>query len=295
MKESLQRRAVRPLVIAAASLFQIAACGSEASAPASEVPVDPVNHEIGEVFEDCPGCPALVAVPGLEQSGPPLLIMQHELTWAHYVPAMIEAGCPKPYISQGEVYPDDLTELADDYPLKWLAPMKIGCFLDWLKQKTGHTYRLPTPEEWEHAARAGSTTRFPWGDEPGFGRAAVHSWFDATPYHFNPAKTSDPRFSFYTGSMIPVKQFAPNDWGLYDVVGSLAEYVDDIKPPVFPRCVERESYEYCQSHAARGGSVSTIAHRVGVGLVGQDTDFMTIEKRYYHGADQPVGFRLVRE
>jgi formylglycine-generating enzyme required for sulfatase activity len=79
----------------------------------------------------------------------------------------------------------------------------------WLSAKTGKTYRLPTEAEWEYAARAGTAT--PWSS------GADASALDAVAWY---AKNSD-------GQPHPVGTKKPNAWGLYDMIGNVAEWTLD--------------------------------------------------------------------
>src|SRR5262245_14684262 len=71
--------------------------------------------------------------------------------------------------------------------------------------EAGQTVRLPTEAEWEYAVRAGSTTKYSFGDDAG--KLGEYAWFNGN------AAGNDP----------PVGAKKPNPWGLYDVHGYLWE------------------------------------------------------------------------
>ena len=84
-------------------------------------------------------------------------------------------------------------------------------YVRWLSEQTGHEYRLPSEAEWEYAARAGTTTIFPWGDEVGIGQANCEG--DACGDGW-----------MHTA---PVGSFPPNPFGVYDMQGNVFEWVED--------------------------------------------------------------------
>jgi len=72
-------------------------------------------------------------------------------------------------------------------------------------------FRLPTEAEWEYACRAGSTTRWSFGDDDG--ELPKYTW--SSRFGNNPDRTG------------PVGSKAPNRWGLYDMYGNVAEWCND--------------------------------------------------------------------
>ena len=84
-------------------------------------------------------------------------------------------------------------------------------FTNWLSGKTRQVYRLPSDAEWEYAARAGTHSRFWWGDEPGVARANCEGCGSL----WDGEKTAR------------VGKFTANPFGLHDTAGNVFEWVAD--------------------------------------------------------------------
>jgi formylglycine-generating enzyme required for sulfatase activity len=173
----------------------------------------------GEV-KDCASCPQLVSLSpgtftmGSNSSDPsekpahratlghPFAIGKYEVTVEEWN-ACVEAGAcqrvgqyasPNPKAPIRDVSWDDAQQ-----------------YLKWLGTSSGKTYRLPSEAEWEYAARGGTATRYWWGDQMATGKANCK---DCGP----PWQIEGPA---------NVGSFAPNPYGLYDMNGSVWEWVAD--------------------------------------------------------------------
>jgi formylglycine-generating enzyme required for sulfatase activity len=189
---------------------------------------------------------------------------------------------------------------ADQQPVVEVSHDDAVKYAAWLSaQDRTHVYRLPTEVEWEYACRAGTRTRRWWGDEDvgAKGNASVTDPISVDRYRGVDSSRfpapSSAAFSFDDGFRVtaPVATFAPNPWGLYDMLGNVSEV-----------CADWLDYEYYGTSSAkvdptgptsgegsgrrvvRGGSwysassSVTCAHRSGA----------TSDSRYF-----TTGFRLV--
>jgi eukaryotic-like serine/threonine-protein kinase len=100
-------------------------------------------------------------------------------------------------------------ERSDDMPVVNVTWNDAVAFCEWLTKKEGTRYRLPTEAEWEYACRAGTTTRYFWGDDEA--KRNEYVWHGGN-------SNGGPR---------RVGELKPNAWGLYDVCGNAYEYCSD--------------------------------------------------------------------
>jgi formylglycine-generating enzyme required for sulfatase activity len=114
----------------------------------------------------------------------------------------------------------------DDHPVVLVSWEDAKAFCEWLSRVEGRHFRLPTEAEWEYACRAGTTTRYWWGDDEdgaeGKANIADQSLVSKFP-EVTWARTWNDGFPFTA----PVGSFALNAWGLSDISGNAAEWCED--------------------------------------------------------------------
>ena len=159
-----------------------------------------------------------------------------------------------------------------DQPVARISWQDAMRFCKWLSEKTGKKVTLPTESQWEYASRAGSDQQFFYGDKDtdfstwanladASRRRTYVSWDGGSKVHIRrnyPADylypLRDDRFTDKWFVVDRVKQYEPNPWGLYDIVGNVSEWTrSDYQP--YPYAEDgRNAGDLKTKKVARGGS-----------------------------------------
>jgi len=176
------------------------------------VPLAPSHSRPGQTIKDCADCPEMVLIPaGSFEMGsnentderpvhrvnvPSFLIGKTEVTQGQWKAVMGSN-------------PSAFSQCGDDCPVDSVSWNDAQDFAQRLSQKTGKQYRLPSEAEWEYAARAGSSTKWSFGDSEH--QLGDYAWFSANSQ----------------GKTQRVAQKRPNAFGLFDMHGNVWEWVQD--------------------------------------------------------------------
>jgi formylglycine-generating enzyme required for sulfatase activity len=216
-----------------------------------------------------------------------------------YVPESIKLNGASVYDERsGALRDDEQATWEDDYaghpaagnlPVVNISWNDAKAYADWLSQRTGKTYRLPSETEFEYALRGGTSTRFWWGndkptrevenltgsgDRSRSGRRWSHAFRNYKDGYWGPA---------------PVMSFAANPFGLFDINGNVSEWAQDCWHDNYVRAPNDNTAWInpgCSAHVVRGGSWGSSPDQV--------------DSSYRQGVEGSVrsariGFRVVRE
>jgi len=276
----------------------------------------------GTIFRDCPDCPDMVVIPAgrfvmgapkededrRPDEGPlhkvtiaaPVALMTTEVTRDQFA-AFVTAT--RHEMTDGDCYLADDKDGKSDPNADWLNPgfaqegsEPVVCvswrdavaYAEWLSEKAGATYRLPTEAEWEYAARAGRRGFFPWDENSTAEACRFGNSFDKAGQKAFPALEPSPcdDGSAFTA---PVGSYQPNRFKLFDMAGNVWEWVEDCYRPSYKNAPGDGSaviLDSCPDHAARGGS-----------WIDGQWDFR-YARRYSvdsWGRENILGFRLARD
>ena len=164
-----------------------------------------------------------------------------------------------------KIFPEHL-----EHPVEMVSWNDCRQFLERLNALGQGKFRLPTEAEWEYACRAGTDTRYYWGEK--IKGIREHSWYNRTSY----------------GRTYPVATKAKNPWGLYDMAGSVWEWCSDWKASYSsePLQVDPKGPESGKVKIFRGGSWYDFENS------------LRSANRHGHGPDRgytAIGFRVLME
>jgi len=194
---------------------------------------------------------------------PEYQIGRYPVTNYEYRAYVQDTGTAPPRNWEGNDYPEEL----GDHPVVYVSWDNAVAYCQWLSQKTGKTYRLPTEAEWEKAARGDENYTWPWGDE-----------WDETRCN---SKESG------LGHTTPVGQYSPIGDSLYgaaDMAGNVWEWCSSLYQP-YPYRIDggREDLDAGGDRVLRGGCFL------------QESRFVRCTYRYNrlpNSHDNSTGFRV---
>ena len=190
----------------------------------------------GMEFSECTsGCPTMVVIPagkflmgwknGSNRERPPhevsfsrpFAIGKYEVTFAEWDACVDAGGCP---ILEDEGWGRGTMPALN---VNWNDAKR---YVAWLAKLTGKPYRLPSEAEWEYAARGGTTTLFPFGDNEA--HLHEHAWYEENSGITAVHELDGVQLRNTTGRKShPVGKKRPNGFGLHDVLGNVMEWVED--------------------------------------------------------------------
>ena len=270
-----------------------------------------------EIRDACQNCPVMVSIPhGRYQRGIPLnetrtegappeydeparpvhrVVVRHDFYMAkhHTTVGDFRAFVARTHYDAGACWKNPFPDRpqSDTDPVVCVDYAAAEAFARWIGSQTKAHYRLPSEAEWEYAARAGTTASRYWGDNraDACGNANAADRSLARKDHDNP---NDPVVFFpcddgyaYTA---PAGSFAPNGFGLHDMLGNAWQWTRDCWNPHYGKTPATDSAATkgdCDQRPIRGGSWSNMPITVRSGVrvgVGKSTQVPLI------------GFRLVR-
>jgi formylglycine-generating enzyme required for sulfatase activity len=178
---------------------------------------------------------------------------------------------------------------AGGFPANSMQPYAVLMYCKWLWKKTGYFFRPPTEAEWEYACRAGSKSKYFFGDDST--KLVDYAWY---------APNSGGRYQ-------KVGQKQANPWGLYDMLGNVAEFtLDQYDEQYFEKLKEKNTNPWTEpktfrsARTVKGGSFRDAsanlrsADRLKADPIWNRRDPQIPKSRWWN-ADSPfVGFRVVR-
>ncbi|WP_049623287.1 formylglycine-generating enzyme family protein [Frateuria defendens] len=216
-----------------------------------------------------------------------------------YVPDSVRQGGASIYDERTGVLRDDAEATwQDDYagrpaaenlPVVNVSWNDARAYADWLGQRTGKRYRLPSEAEFEYAERGGTATRYWWGNGAPSGK--VENLTGAGDRSQRGRRWSNAFAGYRDGywGPAPVMSFTANPFGLFDISGNVSEWVADCWHDSYLRApVDGSAWVNpgCSVRVVRGGSWGSSPDQV--------------RSAFRQGADgglrsARVGFRVIRE